>query len=440
MRYVHCLLLLALCFLAGCGTPGAQQPASTQVAAATASATATSSPAPSPTQPAPTQPAPTATFIPTAAPAATTQPATPTAEPVATTVPPTPTAVPPTAAPEPTGPAEFIVVSRGETLISVAPDGSTRPIEIEGIELRTSQVVASSDGSWIAGPTKGYENPDVPQPPLEPGLVLYNISSGERQVLPQAGTVGNIHFAPDNASLVFTTQNWETMTWHINVLDLRARQQRILQEGVDAESFGLVPTAWTPEGILAYKHLVFGADGGPKGLFLINLHDPTIRTIIEEGYIHAVAAPNGQQIAIVNGLMGLGIENPSFSLSVHDLVSGETTPIEPEQPGGLGSVSWSPDSTKLLYQQPGTEWKSGSYVIAGPALREPQRLTLPVAMEQFRELSWRDNNTLLVLVEDGNADTLYELPIAAPDASNLKQIVSIPSSKQHTSSVVYIAR
>lgn len=441
MRYVHCILLLALCFLAACGTPDAQQVAGVQTATAPALDTVTASPAPSPTQPASTQPAPTATFIPTAAPAATIQPATPTAEPAVTTIPPTPTAIPPTAVPQPAAPAEFIVASRGAALIAIAADGSTRRIEIEGIELRTGQIAASSDGAWLAGPTKGYDDPGLPQALPEPGLVLYNTSSGERQLLLQNGNVSNIYFAPDNTALIFTVQNWETMLWQINLLDLRTREQRTLREGVDSQSQGLVPSAWTREGILAYKYFVFGADGVPNGLFLINPDDGSVRTLEEADYLRAIAAPDGKQIAIVRGTVGLGIENPTASLALLDLASGDIKEIEPEQPGGLGYISWSPDSTKLFYMEPGTDWTTGTFMIAGPAITEPQRLTLPVDMNQLRHLTWRDNSTLLLLMEEGDADTLYELPIAAPDAGNLKQVASIaPVPKQHSSSIVYIAR
>lgn len=443
MRYVHCTLLLALCFLAACGTPDAQQTADAQTATATVLATVTAAPTRSPTLE-PTPIAPTATFIPTSAPATpTAEPPTTTAEPAVTSIPPTPTSIPPTAAPQPAAPAEFIVASRGEALIAIASDGSTRRIEIEGIELRTGQVVVSSDGVWIVGPTKGYDDPSVPQALPEPGLVLYNTSSGEQQVLPQAGRVDNMYFAPDNTALIFTIQNWETMTWHINFLDLRTREQRTLLESVEFDSYGLVPAGWTPEGILAYKYFVFGADGVPEGLFLINPSDGSIRTIIEaeEGYAQPVAAPDGRQVAIAKGLLGFAIENPSVSLSVHDLISGETRQIEPAQRSGPVYMSWSPDSTKLLYQQPGLDGPSGRYVIVGPALTEPQRLTLPIDMNQLRHLAWRDNSTLLLLMEEGDADSLYELPIAAPDAGNLKQIASIaPVPKQHSSSIVYIAR
>lgn len=437
MRYAHCILLLALCFLAGCGTPDTQQAASAQTATATPLATVTTSPTSAPTQLPPTQPAPT--LIPTSVPATPTTIPPTTVPAIPTAVPATPTAVPPTAVPQPAASAEFVVVSRGEALVAVAADGSTRPIAIDGIELRSGQIVVSSDSSWIAGPTREGD-PNI----VGPRLVLYNISSGERQELPQPGTVGNIRFAPDNTALIFTTQNWETMTWQINLLDLRTREQRIVQQGVDESiSLGLVPFAWTPEGILAYKHLVFGADGGPEGLFLINPGDGSIRTIIEEGYTQTVAAPDGKQVAVITGSLGFGVQNPTASLKILDLPSGAIKEIESEQPGGMFFISWSPDSTKLLYQQPGVDWTSGEFVITGPAITESQRLTLPVDMNQVRHLTWHDNNTLLLLVETGSADTLYELPIAAPEASNLKHIASIPaSSAQHSysSALVYIAQ
>lgn len=442
MRYAHCILLLALCCLSGCGTPDTQQVAGGQTATATTLATVTAASTSSPTPPAPTQPAPT--LIPTSVPATPTTIPPTTAPSTPTVVPATPTAVPPTAVPQPAAPAEFIVASRGTAIVAVAADGSTRPIAIDGIELRSGPIVVSTDGSWIAGPTKGYEDPAYPQPLGEPGLVLYNTASGERQQLTQPGTVDHIYFAPDNTALIFTTQNWETMTWQIHLLDLRTREQRIVQEGVDESiSLGLVPLAWTPEGILAYKYLIFGADGGPEGLFLINPNDGSVRTIIEKGYTQTVVAPDGKQVAVITGLLSFGIENPTSSLKLLDLASGASKEIEPEQPGGMFYVRWSPDSTKLIYQQPGVDWTSGQFVIAGPALTEPQHLTLPVDMHQLRHLIWRDNNTLLLLVETGDADTLYELPIHAPEAENLKHIASIPAAPaphHYSSSLVYIAQ
>lgn len=437
MRYVHCILLIALCLLAGCGTPDSQQSAGAQITAMpTTTPAAPAAPTASPAAPTPTQPAPTATFIPTSAPAPTTQPTTPTTAPAPTVAPPTPTTVLPTAAPQPTAPAEFIVVSGGEVVVAIAPDGSTRPIEIEGIELRMPQVVTSADGSWIAGPIRVDEGTQR----SELGLVLYNISSGERKFLPQSGTVSHLHFSPDNTSLIFTVQNWEPMTWQVNILDLKTNRQRTLLEGVDDRSLGLVPSDWTPEGILAYKHLVFGADAGPEGLYLINPGDGSIRTLIPDGFTGAVASPDGKQIAIIQGSFGFGIEDPTASLSILDLASGETRIIEQEQAGYPGHLSWSPDGAKLLHQQPLRAGMADDYVIVGPAITEPMRFTLPVARENVRHLSWRNSDTLVLLVEEGDRDTLYELPIATPDASNLKQLASIASPGQHTSTIVYIAR
>ncbi|HEY0607341.1 MAG TPA: hypothetical protein VGD58_30770 [Herpetosiphonaceae bacterium] len=470
MRYVHCILLLALCFLAGCGTPDAQQAAGNQT---TATAAATSSPAPSPTPITPTQAVPTATFIPTSV------PATPTAEPVATIALPTPTAVPPTAVPQPVQAAEYVVRSRDDKLFAVAADGSASRIEIEG--MNHNRTVISRDGIWIAGPVVGETPPDRPGPakglilynqtsgaqltiadgafinsiafspdsrylvlstmsydPFTPHLLIHDLASGDEKSVDPIGDVQGyvMHFSPDTSELVFSTQDWGEMIWQLNVLNLASGQQRTLLEG--KESLGYIAAGWRPQGIVAYTYLVFGADGGPESLYLIDPAGASIRTLSDQGYITEATSPNGEQIAIVTGLYGLGIEDPSFTLTLQELASGKSRLIEPESTGGGHVVGWSPDSQMLLYRQPKREGKP--FAITGPTFAEPRLLPLEFVSGQISKITWRDSQTLLLLVEEDKADVLYELPIATPDASHLKEIISLPASVQGFSSIVYIAQ
>lgn len=478
MRYAHCILLLALCFLAGCSTPDTQQAATTQTPTATALATATASPTSAPTQPAPTQPAPT--LIPTSVPATPTTipptavPATPTA------VPATPTTVPPTAVPQPAQAAAYVLRSRDDRLFAVAADGSTSRIEIEG--MNHNGTVISPDGVWVAGPVIGETPPDwygpskglilynqmngvqqtiadgtfintiafspdnrylvistLSQKPSTSQLMIHDLASGNENSVSQIGTVHGYEmaFSPDSSELVFSTKDWGESLWQLNVLNLASGQQRTLLEG--NESLGYIASDWIPQGIVAYTYLVFGADGGPESLYLIDPVDASIRTVSDQGYITEAASPDGEQIAIVTGLFGLGIEDPTFTLTLRELASNTSRLIEPESPGGGYVVGWSPDSQMLLYRQPKRDDKA--YAITGPTFAEPMLLTLHFVTGDISKITWRDNQTLLILADTGTADTLYELPIATPDANHLKQVVSLPTEgKQGYASIPYIAR
>lgn len=339
--------------------------------------------------------------------------------------------------------------------------------------------IISQDGVWIAGPVVGETPPDRPGPanglllynqdngaqqtiakgtyitgvvfspdshylvlltltyePLAWQILIHDLATGRQQSINQIGDVHQIHFSPDSSEMVFSTQSWTDMIWQLNVVNLASAQQRTLLEG--KESLGYIPSAWLPQGILAYTYLVFGADGGPESLYLVDPADAGIRTLSDEDYITEAAASNGEQLAIVTGQHGLGIEDPSFTLTLQELASGKSRLIEPESTGGGYVVGWSPDSQMLLYRQP----KRGGnpFAITGPTFAEPWLLPLDFVAGEIRRITWRDNQTLLILAQDAKADVLYELPIATPDAGHLKQVVSIPSSQHGFSTIVYIAR
>jgi dipeptidyl aminopeptidase/acylaminoacyl peptidase len=475
MRCAYSMLLIALCMLAGCGRPDVQQTAAAQITPAPSITPA----APSPSIVAPsTIPQPTATFV------ATIVPPTPTTIPPTATLaaptaaPPTPTAIPPTTTPQPYSPADLILRSGGENLLAVAADGSSTPIRIEGISIGAATV--SPDGVWIAGPAIGERRPDRQGP--ENGLIVYNrangtrqtfadgafisllrfspdnrrlvfvtenyeptvrrivvldLASGRQQSVEQSGTIYHMHFAPDSSAVVFSTESWETMIWQLNVLDLASGQQRTLRQG--NESLGYLPSAWLPQGILAYTYLIFGADGGPESLYLIDPADGSVRELHSEGYIYAEPSPDGEQIAIVTGQFGLGIENPTFTLSLRELASDQSRLIEPERSGGGFVIGWSPDSEKLLYRQSDRDGQPGRYALTGPNIAEPIVLELPFATSQILHARWRDATTLLLLVEDGDQQKLYALSIDDPDASDLKQLATIPAPKAQGSNQILYA-
>ncbi|HEX6289812.1 MAG TPA: hypothetical protein VFZ66_11505 [Herpetosiphonaceae bacterium] len=432
MRHILWSYLIVLSLLVGCGSPeprpstdsaaAPERPQAT-TGAATASAS-TPSPVASPTQPS----VPTATFVATQTPA----PA-PTSTPTAAA--PTPTVAAPTPTFQPAPKADAIVLSRGEKLLSVASDGSTSEIQVEGLETRTFDIAVSPDGSWIAGPV---------MPDAASGLALHNTETGEQQIIPQDGHVGHIRFAHDSSALVFTVDNDAGQDWRMYRLDLASREQRVLQQGSNMPMY--VPLAWTPQGIIAVGGFAYGTDGGPEGIYLIDPATGDLRRIRsdKDPYVYAVPSPDGKQLAIVGGMVGLGIENPTFSLSIQDLASGETTLIEPEQPGGVSSLAWSPDSSKLLYKPhlAGSDPYAGpptSYTIVGPAITEPMRLELPFAFMKLRTPLWRSDDALLLLVEDGAQERLYELPIN--DAGALREVASFAAaSPQGSSAILYVDR
>jgi hypothetical protein len=483
MRYAFSVLLLALCLLVGCGTPDVQQAADAQLTPAP-STTAVPTAAPIITTPtaaltssASSTAQPTATFVATIVPPTPSAiPATPTVA-APTSAPPTPTSSAPTAITQPYDPTDLIVRLGSEQLLAVAPDGSSTPIQIEG--LNTSQALVSADGVWIAGPALGETLPDRQGP--QNGLILYNRANGTRQTIADGAFIGSLRFSPDNrrlvfvaesyeptlrrlvtldlasgqqrsveqtgsiyhlnmspdsSAVVFSTQDWEATTWQLKVLDLLSGQQRTLREG--NESLGYIPSAWLPQGILAYTYLIFGADGGPESLYLIDPADGRVRELSSEGYIYEAASPDGKQIAIVTGQYGLGIENPTFTLWLHDSASDERRLIEPERAGGGFVIGWSPDSTKLLYKQPDRDGKRGLYALTGPRLAEPIVLEVPFETPQVLHARWRDATTLLLLVEDGDQQRLYQLSIADPYASDLKQIATLTApASQGSSQILY---
>jgi hypothetical protein len=425
MRHRIVTTIIAIGFLAGCGT-AATPPVSSPIAVAspTQQIAPSSTPLATPTllaeAPTPTSApiVPTATTAPTAAATATATP-TPIA-PSATTTAPTATATP-----QPAAQPRAIVVVRGRTLAAIDDKGGTSEVPIEAIDLRALQVAASPDGVWIAGPTG------------DTGLTLYNREIGDEQVIPEPGLVNDLRFAPDSSALIYTVRQYNNGTWSLKFLDLATGQVRLLREGRDKL---LAPIAWSPSGVLLTEIWFMGSDAPPTGLYLLNPADGTAQTIrtADDPYVTALPSPDGTQIAIVEGLVAMGIENPTMGLTLYTVATGERRELEPTQPGYIFDLRWSPDSTKLIYnRQIGQTPPSSTYTIAD-LTGEPSQIDLGISRQQIRDFQWKNNQTLALLVEEGAQDKLYELPIADPGA--VQQIAAIEGGEFGSSSIVYLER
>ena len=431
-------LLLFLLGTAGCGmTPSVgEEPVvgttATTVSPAATTTTATLEPEETASELATATTAPaTATIEPATA---TAEPATATDEPTTETVePPTQTDTPAateTAPPAATAgqPAGAIYVRSGSRIMA---QGSAQPqiidLQGEGEPIGPGPVEIAPDGSYIAYTVSA---------PGRIGLELLNIQTAEKQFVPDV-TFG-APFSPDSRSLVYSIAGLSD--WQLLARDLQSDEARVLQAGQGTGA--LRPITWTPAGILAEEILMF-SDAPPQGLVLVEPAGGTAQPIRTEDHIQAVSTLDGSKVALVTGRLGLG-EPGVAGLAILDVETGDEVVVVPETTGLIPGVRWSPDGSRLIYSSTAdydTPVTSLHLIAADGSDGRKFDLAEAGVAGTLRDIAWRDDATLLLLVADGAGQLhLYELSAETLDAAGMQEIGAFEQAGQGQQDQLLLAR
>ncbi len=283
-------------------------------------------------------------------------------------------------------------------------------------------------------------------PLYQADIFVYQIETGQERIIPlsiiplSGNYSSSLVFSPDARSLLFTIVDSKNSTWQMNTLDLASGATRVLLQGRDMTYVSL---AWTPRGIFATRYPINAADAPSFGIYLIDATDGSVQAIRrdDQPLLNFAVSPDGNQLAVAQGIISLGIEDTSAissSLVLLDLRSGEQKVLEPEQQGIFGSVAWSPDSSKLLYVH--SKAQDMTYTITGSQSGEPLRLKsslLPGNPYPWR-YAWHNNTTLLLYNLAENRERLYGLPIGSADAQEI--LARDLPQNEINSQVIYVGR
>lgn len=323
MRTTVWVLSSSLLLCAGCISLPPSAPTSTLSPSGTPTTQAWLTPTSSPTEPRSTpEPGPTIVFLPTPNPSA------------------TPTASLPW---EPAG----IFFEEGGSIYHTDFDGSSKQLIVPGERL----ISVSPDGRWVI--SEGHS-----------GVHLVS-SIGERADLPPAES--NIWFwsdayfwSPDSSAVILLRnlgspqQESVYERWSIPPIDLGSRFQvdgELLPIGIGSQSNLLLETLNASDydpGPLDYTPGYYAYDDRHQQLLQIGSIDPSIEPVAIGGRRHATLSPQGDKMAV--SLDGINIW-------VFDLQSGrvirKTSFTTDPNVGGVGRILWSPQETRLAFEQTG---------------------------------------------------------------------------------------
>ena len=363
--------------------------------------------------------APTATTEVAAAPAATQGPLATAAE----------TSVPPAA-----GDVTTSVPGAGEV-----PASQTAPASDSGDAAQPSVYGLRRDSVWIAiGQRVIGLSESQPEMPISTSLTGVRVSPDGSRVVYNAGDPGtpsarlivqsteteevvelavleggaiNPVFSPDSNRVAYAHVN-QMRGWQLKMVDLQTNEERVLQEGVFGQGGRmsvLVPQQWTAGGLIVSKVSWFG-ETNTSGLYQVDPATGGLGTIWEQSALTLTLSPDGRSVALVAGSLPMGGPG-NITLSVVDIASGKTQ-VAREQLAGLWTPEWSPDSTKLAYVD--SFFETGAsilYVVNadGTAVGE-LRFGPDGQPGMLRDIAWRDDGTLLLVVIDGGRVVVSEVP------------------------------
>ncbi len=246
-------------------------------------------------------------------------------------------------------------------------------------------------------------------------LIVHSTQTGEATTLAviEGGAINPV-FSPDGSRVAYAQVN-SMDGWQLKVVELQTGEERVLQEGFFGQGQSmavLVPQQWTATGLIVSRVGWFG-ETNTSGLFHLDTESGGLGTIWEQGALTLTLSPDGNSVAMVAGSLPMGGPG-NMTLSVVDIASGQTQ-LAREQLTGLWTPEWSPDSTKLAYVDASFETGASTLYIfnadgsaAGELRFGPDGLP-----GMLRDIAWRDNGTLLLVVTDGGRVVVSE--VAAGD-------------------------
>ena len=410
-----CLLITALLLLAACGGGAPTSTQETAPAGATATDQATTG-----------TPADTgATVIATTeVPAETAEPTSPAAE----TVEPTMTADETTTA-EPAAPATEVPAAATDapaTETAAAGQASTFGLQTDSVWIVTgNQVIGLSEGNprmpvepqgnvrVAPDGSRVVYNEGDPGSPRSRLVVKSTITGDVEQLADLEGGAINPVFSPDGGSLAYTYVNGVT-GWQMIVVDLESNESRVLQSGTFAEGQAWLvslPQQWTDAGLIASQAAWFG-ETNSTGLFRVDPTNGAVTPLYQKAGLSATASPDGRMVAAVAGSLPMGGPG-NLALTIVDVASGQEVVAAQGMPGWW-TPEWSPDGQRLAYVDTSFEsdestlrlfnvdGSPGGELQFGPGARAGM----------LRDVAWRDNQTLVLVVVDNLNVRVYEVDAA----------------------------
>jgi hypothetical protein len=249
-------------------------------------------------------------------------------------------------------------------------------------------------------------------------------------------------FAPDSHALAYGTPEGD-----LNILDLPGGQRHpVTITGQPTPQNGpttiLMPIAWTNEGLYA-QQVLWGSDALPQGIMRIDPLSGAVTPIRTGTHLSAFVAPDGKQIALITGSVPIG-EQQITGITLLDVASGQVTPLVPEQPQLIRTLSWSPDGAQLLYASvanydtPQTKLQvisTNSTAPAGPAKES-------LVIDTYRDIAWGGAQPLLLTVEGDGLLHLYWVELSDQGVLSLAPSIAFaaPAAQQIDGQIIYTPR
>jgi Tol biopolymer transport system component len=201
---------------------------------------------------------------------------------------------------------------------------------------RVSELKWSPDGSHIAF---GVGSPSTAISVIRAdgaGLATVEAVSASVQ------SVGDFAWSPDGKRLAYAARHSGDADAQIYLVNADGTEKRRLTS-VPSGAWG---PSWSPDG----KKIVFAGRTGiyTTGIYTIQI-DGTGQKRVLESALGAVWSPRGDAIAHTSGGGGLGIVNPDGS--------GQSRIVNWDASWSIGSISWSPDGSRITFT--GRVWISG---------------------------------------------------------------------------------
>ncbi|MBV9787472.1 MAG: PD40 domain-containing protein, partial [Chloroflexi bacterium] len=279
----------------------------------------------------------------------------------------------------------------------------------------------------------------------EQRLVVLNLDSGVRREVPlgRNGLVFGSAFSPDSERLAYSVVFSDALGRHeFRVLDLASGNSSVRLQG----SAGPMPVvvAWNRGGLFVRK-ILYASDAPPQGLFLVDLQANTLQTIYDGINYGAEPSPDGQKIALVTGELAIGSPARTM-LAVLDRATGRTTTIEAQAQQFIGNLSWSPDSSRIMYSRTlDNSARISTINVSAPDGTAKQAMQIAASSfpgeNQIQDLAWHNNQSLLLLIrENQNRSSVFTVALDRFDPTNVRQLQAFPHEGDFFDEFVYLPR
>jgi dipeptidyl aminopeptidase/acylaminoacyl peptidase len=318
-------------------------------------------------------------------------------------------------------------------IIAAAPETPQIMLGDEPMNLNAHGIQVAPDGSRVA-----YTLIDA-----EGRIRFYTLDTrdGAQQLhndMPNVNVIGP-RFSPNSQELAVAVIDQNNMPdgWQLQVKGPNPDSVRVLEQFVRSSPSDhlapLSPIAWTENGLYV-ERLLWASDAPPHGIVRVDPQSGEMQVLNDEDHIRAEISPDGTRAARLTGILPMGPDvDAERNLSIVDLQSGQEQPLFTGEEFWVPMMRWAPDGTRLMYaKQNGMAGLIGELVITGPDGSNQQTLAfgeggVPGALQ---DAAWRDADTLLLLVADGNNTLhLYELPVDNLSASALQELGSFGGSQ-----------